>query len=332
MPLRLRKRKGSSNWYLRGTIRGSHVDESTGTDIWEAAEAIRIRAENGILDRSVFGERESVSFVAAALAYLETERSADTKRYVNKLLVPLKGVLVTQVTQEKVDELARTLYPKRSAETVNRQVYTPVGAILHAAGVQLALRRPRQKKGRNRSLSQDQAALLLANAKGHEKALLAVLFYTGCRISEALRLAWDQVDLARRVVTLDLSKTDEDGEAALHPVAFDALANLPGERKGAVFPWYYRKQAYAALAPVCKAAGVRFTPHMARHSFATWLRQQGKDLRLVQEAGRWKDLKSVARYAHVERREVRDAVLDLPVVRVRKARKVGKIRAAKAKK
>ena len=70
MQLRLRRHKRSRNWYLRGTIRGVSVDESTRTDNREAAEAIRIKREAEILDRSVYGARETTTFLEAAVAFL----------------------------------------------------------------------------------------------------------------------------------------------------------------------------------------------------------------------------------------------------------------------
>lgn len=317
MPLKIRRRKDSPNWYLRGTVRGIPVDETTGTDRREVANDIRIRLENELLDRSVHGPSAGgapASFVAAALAYLEAaSRSRQTKRYVRLLSEHFVGKPLSALTQETADAAARTLYPHATPETRNRQVYTPLAAILHGAGVAIAIKRPKQKKGRNRAISQDQAGRLLAHATGAERALLLMLFYTGCRITEALSLEWSAIDLKRRAITFDLTKTDEDGEAPMHEAVLEALANLEG-REGRVFPWTTRWGAYRALRPICEASGVPFTPHMGRHSFATWLRQQGKDLRLVQEAGRWRDIKSVARYSHVERGEVRDAVSMLPML------------------
>lgn len=323
MSIKLRRRQGSPNWYLRGTVRGIPVDETTGTDRREVADDIRIRRETELLDRSVHGESAGgapASFVAAALAYIEaTPRSRQTKRYVRLLSEHFVGKPLSAITQETADAAARALYPHATPETRNRQLYTPLAAILHGAGVAIAIKRPKQKKGRNRALSQDQAARLLNHATGHARALLLLLFYTGCRIGEALRLEWGAVDLRRRAITFDLTKTDEDGEAPMHGAVLEALANLEG-RKGRVFPWANRWAAYKALRPLCVASGVAFTPHMGRHSFATWLRQQGKDLRLVQDAGRWRDIKSVARYSHVERGEVRDAVAMLPMLVVESTR------------
>lgn len=315
MPLKVRPRKGTANLYLRGTVRGIPVDESTGTDDPEIAQAIRIKRESELLHRSVFGEQATVSFLAAAVEYLETPRSRNQQRYVKRLYQHFGTKPLHAITQEAVDEAARKLYPGASAETVNRQVYTPVVAILHARGEHRRFRRPRQKKPRNRFLAMPLAETLVdaCGPKGTPlRALLVLLFTTGCRISEALRIEWQEhVDLSKRSILLDLSKTGEDGWAPMHEWLFEELASMPG-RVGFVFPWRTRGGADKHRREAIKRLGISFTFHMARHSFATWLRQEGKDLRLVQEAGRWSDIKSVARYSHVEKREVREAVTALP--------------------
>jgi hypothetical protein len=71
MSLRLVKRHGQLNWYIRGSVRGIAVDKSTLTDNEATTDAIRIKEENRLLNRSVFGEKASVSFVEAAVQYME---------------------------------------------------------------------------------------------------------------------------------------------------------------------------------------------------------------------------------------------------------------------
>src|SRR5947209_1531249 len=78
MSLKLVHRKGSNQFYLRGTVRGVSVFETTGTDDPAAAEAIRIRREGELLHQSVFGQSASVSFAEAALSYIE---DGGEKRY-----------------------------------------------------------------------------------------------------------------------------------------------------------------------------------------------------------------------------------------------------------
>src|SRR6476660_7608509 len=70
MPLELYRRPGVKNIYLRGTVRGIRVFETTGTHDKKVADAIRIKREAALLNESVFGKKATVSFAEGALSYL----------------------------------------------------------------------------------------------------------------------------------------------------------------------------------------------------------------------------------------------------------------------
>jgi hypothetical protein len=56
-----------------------------------------------------------------------------------------------------------------------------------------------------------------------------------------LRLTWeDNIRLDERFVFYRVGKTDDWMPYPLHDEVVAELANLPGERKGKVFPWKYR--------------------------------------------------------------------------------------------
>ncbi|MGV2074044.1 MULTISPECIES: hypothetical protein [Rhizobium/Agrobacterium group] len=98
MSLKLIKRHGGKNWYIRGTIRGVSVDETTGTDDKKRAEEIRIRRETEILDRRIHGIRKTATFLEASVMYLE---EGGASRF--------------------VDVVAVTLAPRNSPRSTNRQ-------------------------------------------------------------------------------------------------------------------------------------------------------------------------------------------------------------------
>ena len=66
MPLKLTRRDNSGNFYLRGTIAGQSIYESTGTSDPKAAEAIRIRTEAQMLERAALGKKATATFTEAA--------------------------------------------------------------------------------------------------------------------------------------------------------------------------------------------------------------------------------------------------------------------------
>ena len=62
------------------------------------------------------------------------------------------------------------------------------------------------------------------------------------------------------------------------------------------------------------------TPHVLCHTWATWMRRYaGTDLRGLIATGRWRDLKSVARYQHAVQTEESRAADLLPSVSAKRA-------------
>jgi len=99
-----------------------------------------------------------------------------------------------------------------------------------------------------------------------------------------LRLTWQDVDLNGAKVRHHISKTDEWLVVPLHSMVLDMLRADAGDHVGRVFPWRDRAGLYYWLRPLCRRVGVVVTPHMARHSFATWLVDDGASTKVVMEA------------------------------------------------
>ncbi|WP_019877093.1 site-specific tyrosine recombinase XerD [Sporichthya polymorpha] len=149
-------------------------------------------------------------------------------------------------------------------------------------------------------------ALIEAAGKGartelttRDSALLELLYGTGARISEAVGLDVDDLDLDSRTVRL-LGKGGKERIVPLGSYALAALdrylvqgrpvLNAAGKGIPAVFlnargGRLSRQSAWAVLAAAAKAAGldVEVSPHTLRHSFATHLLDGGADVRVVQE-------------------------------------------------
>ncbi len=142
MPLKLKRYTARGpNWYLRGTVRGIHIFETTGTNDRAAAEAIRIRREAEVLNRSVFGAGATVTFAEAAASYLEQggearflgREDADTGKW-SGLIGHFMTTPLSAIGQAEADEAAGKLYPGTSAATRKRHAYAPLIAVLnHAA-------------------------------------------------------------------------------------------------------------------------------------------------------------------------------------------------------
>ena len=331
MPIKLVKRKRAPNWYLRGTVRGISVFETTGTNDPVAADAIRIMRENELLQRSVFGAAATVTFAEAAVSYLEEggERrflgTYDEKSGEWSLLIGHFGnTVVGKIKQAEVDSAALELYPNAQAATRKRQVYVPVSAVLrHAARkgwcTLPSFRHPRVKRSVTKWSTPERLGQLLPHCTPKLRRLVVFLTYTGARISEALRIDWEaDVSLDRRTVILRRTKNGNPRTVQLPPpLLAELVAVPPEERKGKLFDWAARKAVYGPLKRACKRAKVEYLPphQQGRHTFATWLRTYaGLDLIGLKEAGGWESLSSVERYAHVVPNESAKAVDRLPPV------------------
>ena len=317
MPLKLVKRPKSPYWIMRGTVRGVRVEESTGTPDKRAAEEIRAKRAAEILTESIYGRAATMTFANAALSFLE---EGSTRRFVGPLLDHFGTTPLRHIGQEAIDSAASKLYPKASNATRNRQVYTPVSAILqHAARKGWCPRpvfsRPKMAKVGIRWLKPEEAERLIAACSPHLQPLSDFLLYTGARVGEVLWLDWSNLDLERRHVTFPKTKNGEARGVPLHSRVVAALAALPG-REGPVFRApngapYARpapgddrdtsagSRIKKAFAGACRRAAIEhFTPHGCRHTWATWHYRENRDLTALQSLGGWKTLSMVMRYAH----------------------------------
>ncbi|MBN7755440.1 site-specific integrase [Nitratireductor aquimarinus] len=324
MPLKLIPPKPGKtpNYYIRGTYLGQYVEESTGTPNKTVASAL-LRSKREAIERGEVQSRRQLkqepTFLSAAIAYMSAggerrfigEFDEETGEWKEGLLTHLGETLLRDIDQQVIDNAAMALYPKASAATRNRQVYTPVSAILRHAGIELRLRRPKGAQGKQRLdwLQPEQAYHLFKVAEkedGEFAAFLVFLCYTGCRLSDALNLTCDHVVLSESFAFFEKTKNDEPRSVHLPPIVVTSLANLPkGMERGREKVFRFRKNGYLynLLKRVKKKAGddLSFvTFHTFSHTWATWMRRYaGLDTRGLVGTGRWKDLKSAARYEHV---------------------------------
>jgi integrase len=325
MPLKLVKRHNSDFWYIRGTVRGVTVDESTRLTRKEDADALRARREWELTQGAVFGRRATATFLQAAVSYMD---AGGEKRFMRPVIEKLGRVQLSKIDQDMIDIVAREVYPEASNSTLNRQFYTPVSAVLKHAHDRklcdhLVIKRPSQPPGRVRWISSDEAERLIDACAKHLRPLVIFLLYTGARLSEALYLEWSQVDLNRAHVSFLETKNGEPRGVPLHPRVVAELANLEKRNSSAVFrrpdgmPYEPKEggggQIKTAFGGACKRAGiVDFSPHDCRHTFATWYYAKHRDLVGLKRLGGWKTDAMVLRYTHINTDDLAASINALP--------------------
>ncbi|MGX9389608.1 tyrosine-type recombinase/integrase [Nitrobacteraceae bacterium UC4449_H16] len=329
--LKLTERHGSSYYYLRGTVRGISIDESTGIARGnkKAAEEYKVIREREVLEESIHGKRAVATFSQAALSYIE---NGGSKRFLEPILKHFGTTKLAKIGQAEIDKCARTIYPTQSLSTLNRQAYTPISAVIkHAARrgwcTFFKIERPVYDDTHVRWINSDEANTLIEKCSLALRPLVIFLLYTGARCGEALWLEWKDVDLERRHVQFIDTKNGTSRGVPLHQRAVEALTKAKGNHPLYVFtkatgePYRMLDDEKPAdisagdrikngFAGACKRAGlVDFTPHDCRHTWATWHYQANRDLGALQRLGGWKTLSMVLRYAHTNVAEL-DQTID----------------------
>lgn len=322
MPLKIiPPRKGKTPYYsVRGTHLGVYLDRSTKTA--SRAEAARfLKLWKDEIDSGAFAKPGEPTFLDAAVPYM----ASNNDRFLEPIMERIGTKPLRQITQDLIDNLAISLYPKATAATRNRQVYTPISAVLKHAGIKWDVRRPKGWRGEPRTVWLEPAlAFALVTEADEEDAefglFLRFLLYSGLRLGEALALKVDELALADAYMLARNTKNGTDMGVHLPPALIAALANhprgldRPGER---LFRFTKCGRLYTLLRRAKTAAGPRFAFvgfHTFRHTWAAWMRRYaGLDTTGLLATKRWKDATSARRYEHASTSEEGQKADMLPV-------------------
>jgi site-specific recombinase XerD len=171
---------------------------------------------------------------------------------------------------------------------------------------------PRRERKLPLILSRDEVqAMLEAPGDLRHRAMLAILYGSGLRVSEVTRLKVADIDSARNVLWVRSGKGRKDRQALLPPKLRELLRCywrsrrpsdwlFPGARAGQPISV---KIIFTACRQAARSAGIAkpvpVHPHSLRHAFATHLLEAGVNLRTIQILLGHANLETTARYLHV---------------------------------
>jgi integrase len=204
-----------------------------------------------------------------------------------------KGITVAQVTPEVCRAYGRAR--GRSAGTVRRELGVLRAAINHSHRegritrvVSVLL--PERPPSRDRWLTRSEAAALLRAAlqeprvRSYLPLFILIGLYTGSRKSAILSLRWAQVDLAGGRIDFNSPGARRTNKRRSRiPIPVKLLGHLQRARRRGVDLGFVINDSGLRLADVkrgfasaCLRAGLtHVTPHVLRHTCATWLMQWG---------------------------------------------------------
>jgi integrase/recombinase XerC len=245
-------------------------------------------------------------FLEANGASLETPAEV-TKAHVRRFL---KDLHLQRVAKSSVSRKLSTL--RTFFKYLAKSGLVPANPV---AGV----KNPKQDSRHPKALNVDQALALMEAGAGdgpralRDLALAELLYGSGLRISEALGLDIEDLELPSSVVRV-MGKGSKERMAPLSDASRERLRRYLGVRmefnaspnEHALFlgdrgARLQRRQANRILERLAALAGLpeHVHPHMLRHSFATHLLESGADLRSVQELLGHARLTTTQRYTHL---------------------------------
>jgi len=290
------KRKGSDVWQFEFTVDGVRYRRSSKTSDRRLAEDIAIKAEDRVRRAAVHGAEAVLTFPEAVAEYVNDGKSG---RFTAPLIRHFRKWKMKDITGPEIRKAAKIIYPDASPSTWNRQVITPMRAIInHVAEAKrlpkISVTRFKEETKRRPAGNTDWLKAFSKTARKlnmpETAALARFLFETATRVSEACRLTWDDVDLQLGVAYLEKTKTVPRKVFLTRAMVID-LANIRSLHPTRVFVAANRSTVKKRIDKVIKEAGlVRLTSHeLGRHGFATeMIVRNGVDIATTADHGGWK--------------------------------------------
>jgi integrase/recombinase XerD len=166
--------------------------------------------------------------------------------------------------------------------------------------ITLGLVTPRRPKRLPVILSPEEIKSLLQAATSlRDKLILGLMYATGMRVSEVVRVRWRDIDFDRRLINVWQGKGRTDRQVTL-PTCYEPLLKelsqgftgddflFPSEsaKRGGGKRHLSSRTAERIMERAVRIAGIKkkATPHSLRHSFATHSFENGCDIRRIQKA------------------------------------------------
>ncbi|MBU6392314.1 MAG: site-specific integrase [Planctomycetota bacterium] len=181
------------------------------------------------------------------------------------------------------------------------------------------LKVPKEKENNERDqwLTGDEEKKLLENSPQWLRDLIVFALHTGLRQDELLSLQWSRVDLFRKTIIIQESKSGKPRTIPLNQIALNILiekAKIRNIKSDLVFlsnamTKINCQNLIRALNIALKKAGIQnFHWHSLRHTFATRLAQRGVDLYKISKLLGHYSIEMTQRYAHHCPESLRDGI------------------------
>ena len=313
----LYKRKDSPYWWVKLTVSGHRVSESTGTAHKRQAQEYHDKRRSELWEQQRLGVKPRRSWDEAVLRYLGEEVKkksvGDDKLHLRWWQPRLEGMCLTQITRDVVDRYKQESQRSGLSDATTNRRLQVLRAVLRRAALEWdwldklpRFRLLKEPQGRVRYLTREEAGRLLVELPEHLRAMARFSLATGLRQGNVKGLRWAKVDLERCSAWVDASEAK--GKRAI-PVPLNAEAmRVIDEQRGRHPEWVFTyrgrpfefKTSTKAWRRALQRAGIEnFRWHDLRHTWASWHAQSGTPMHVLQKLGGWQTPAMVQRYAHL---------------------------------
>jgi hypothetical protein len=239
------------------------------------------------------------------------KKSLDSDKIKIRLLPELRGLLLEDISRDLIHSVVNR---KTCSGSTKNRYFALIRAILNKCVNEWdwldkapKLKLHKEPKKRIRWLYPEEAQRLVNALENlpYMQHLVIFSLATGLRQANVLNLKWEQVDLQRQVAWIypDQAKAGKAIGVPLNQTAMQVLMDRPrvsdyvfthsgGRKVKAISNRVWREA-------LDKAGITDFRWHDLRHTWASWLVQQGTPLAALKEMGGWESVGMVQRYAHL---------------------------------
>jgi integrase len=312
----LYRRKDSSYWWIKLSHNGRTVQKSSGTADRRLALEYRDRLKAELWELERLGVKPTHTWDEAVIRWVEEKAHkvtlAEDQRNFRWLRKYLDGVALAYIDRALVDRIKAARQKDGVANASVNRTLAAVRGVLRASVRDWewldrapAIRLLPEPKGRDRTLTRDEANKLLAQLPEHLRAMAKFALLTGARQRNVRELQWSQVDLQRQMAWVhpDQAKARRGIALPLTPEVVELVATQRGKHPVYVFTYrgrpvrYIRNTAWRAALRRAGLAGFRW--HDLRHTWASWHAEAGTPMHALRELGGWASDVMVKRYAHL---------------------------------
>lgn len=312
--------KKNNKYYCRGCVNGQRYNKlCVGATTVKEAKAIEdnIRYKLRLEEAGIIKEKKQYSFSFLMDMYVRTSEAnnksvKESKLYKKLLLVYFgKDTNVLSIKPSDLEEFKLYMVSSgRSFATTNRYLaalkraynimikddlidYNPVCKIKFFV----------EDNIRDRFLSKEEWVKLYQELSEINRKIVLVALHTAFRLHNVLYLRWEQISMSNRIIRL--TKHENKGKKIINvPITdtlYEVLMSLEPKEFGYVFinpetgkPYTSIKTGFNAA---CRRAGIKdFHFHDLRRTAATWLLENGVDIRTIQEILAHTNISTTERY------------------------------------